>query len=387
MSHVILSVVGARPNFMKAAPVARALRRHDGWAHHIVHTGQHYDPAMSGDFFHELELPPPLENLEVGSGSHAQQTASIMQRLEPVYARTRPELVIVYGDVNSTLAATLVACKLGIPVAHVEAGLRSGDRSMPEEINRLLTDRIADHLFAPSRDAVHNLLAEGVEPGRVHFVGNVMIDTLVASLPQAQALNAPVRYGVAPGGYCLVTLHRPANVDDPATLRELCDALVTLSGERTVLFPVHPRTRARLAGAFRARATGRLRLLEPLGYREIVGLVLDAAFVITDSGGLQEETSYLGVPCLTVRPNTERPITCTQGTNRLVAPHGAALLAAVRGLAICRPAPAAIEGWDGRAAQRIAAVVTGAATPPPAGTLVPAPVPPATRNLPRLVRI
>lgn len=357
--RLILSVVGARPNFMKLAPVARALGRYGHLTHQIVHTGQHYDASMSGEFFLELDLPRPLYNLEVGSGSHAQQTATIMQRLEPVYAQTRPDLVLVYGDVNSTLAATLVAVKLGIPVGHVEAGLRSRDPTMPEEINRVLTDRVSTHLFAPSRDAVDNLLQEGIEPERIYFVGNVMIDTLVHSLDRVRSLGVPERWGLEAGEYCLVTLHRPSNVDNPSTLREVCDALAALSRERTVLFPVHPRTRARLAEAGWTLPNGRLRLLDPINYTEMLGLTLDAALVITDSGGLQEETTHLGVACLTVRPNTERPITCSHGTNRLVAPTRDAILAAARDAIGTPRRPATIEGWDGHAAERITAVLAG----------------------------
>lgn len=354
----VLSVVGARPNFMKLAPVDRALVKR-GVEHVIVHTGQHYDPGMSDAFFEELWIPAPDHHLGVGSGSHAQQTAAVMQRLEPLLLELVPDLVLVYGDVNSTVAAALVAAKLQLRVGHVEAGLRSGDWTMPEEINRVITDRLSDLLFLPSRDAAENLGAEGVAAERMHFVGNVMIDTLCWALPQAQALDAAARHGVAGRPYAVVTLHRPSNVDDPAVLRELLDALGRLAGKVPVLFPVHPRTRKRINGLGKLRVAGRkLELIEPVGYLEMLGLVAGAALVVTDSGGLQEETTYLGVPCITVRPNTERPITCTHGTNRLVLPRRDALLAAAeRALARCSPVRPVIERWDGQAAGRIAAVV------------------------------
>lgn len=357
----VLSVVGARPNFMKLAPVDRELVKR-GVEHVIVHTGQHYDHGMSTAFFEQLWIPAPDHHLGVGSGSHARQTADVMQRLEPILAELRPEILLVYGDVNSTLAAALVAAKLGVRIGHVEAGLRSGDWTMPEEINRVVTDRLSDLLFLPSRDAAANLAGEGIALDRMHFVGNVMIDTLSWALPQALALDAPARYGVKGAPYAVVTLHRPNNVDDPAVLRELVAALERLAQTLTVLFPVHPRTRQRIqAQPFRLRDDGGLRLLEPLGYLEMLGVVAGATLVVTDSGGLQEETSFLGVPCLTVRPSTERPITCTHGTNRLVLPKRDAILAAAeRALARRSPARPVIERWDGRAAERIARVVCDA---------------------------
>jgi len=282
-----------------------------------------------------------------------------MQRLEPVVVELRPDLVLVYGDVNSTVAAALVAAKLQVRVGHVEAGLRSRDWTMPEEINRVVTDRVSNLLFLPSRDAAENLEAEGVPADRMHFVGNVMIDTLCWALPQAVALDAPTRLGVGGRPYAVVTLHRPANVDDPAVLGELLDALTRLADHIPVLFPVHPRTRKHIQELLRRPPPeGRLRLLEPLGYLDMLGVVAGAGVVVTDSGGLQEETSFLGVPCLTVRPNTERPITCTHGTNRLVLPQrGAILAAAERALARRSPARPLIERWDGHAAERIARVV------------------------------
>ncbi|HXF94547.1 MAG TPA: UDP-N-acetylglucosamine 2-epimerase (non-hydrolyzing) [Gemmatimonadales bacterium] len=354
-----VSVVGARPNFMKLAPVHRALAGRGGVEHLVVHTGQHYDAVMSDAFFQELGLPEPDHHLGVGSGSHAAQTAAVMQRLEPVLESRRPDLVLVYGDVNSTLAAALVASKLGLQVGHVEAGLRSGDWSMPEEINRVVTDRLSVWLFAPSRDAVENLLHEGLPRERLHFVGNVMIDSLVAMLPAARALDAPARHGVAPGAYVVATLHRPANVDDPATLRSLLGALEALGRNTPVVFPTHPRTQERIRSlGFAPAATSDLRLMPPLGYLETLGLVASAGLVITDSGGLQEETTYLGVPCLTVRPNTERPITCRLGTNRLVAARRDAILAAARDGADVRARPRIpLERWDGRAAERIAQAI------------------------------
>lgn len=354
----VLSVVGARPNFMKLAPLAHELARR-GTPHIIVHTGQHYDADMSDSFLQSLAIPKPDFNLAVGSGSHAQQTAAVMQRFEPVCIETKPDIVLVYGDVNSTVAAALVAAKLGIKVGHVEAGLRSRDWSMPEEINRVVTDRLSDLLFTPSRDAWENLRAEGVPAERVHFVGNIMIDSLVTLLPRARKPNGNGKHRP----YAVVTLHRPANVDDPETLRELLQALADLSADRQIVFPVHPRTRARMEDlGWKPESNGKggngtgLRLLEPIPYEEMLSLVLGSDLVITDSGGLQEETSFLGVPCLTVRPNTERPITCTEGTNRLVAPKRQELLQAVREVSR-RSAPPTIERWDGFAARRIAAVL------------------------------
>jgi UDP-N-acetylglucosamine 2-epimerase (non-hydrolysing) len=359
VNPTFLSVVGARPNFMKLAPVARALATRPAVRHVVVHTGQHYHTELSDAFFRDLAIPPPECNLGVGSGSHGQQTGAIMQRLEPLCVGLRPDVVLVYGDVNSTVAAALVAAKLGARVAHVEAGLRSRDWSMPEEINRVVTDRVSDLLFAPSRDAVDNLRGEGVPAERIHFVGNVMIDSLVAALPAARAAGAPARYGASGCPYTLVTLHRPSNVDDPAVLGQLVETLTALAADAPVLFPVHPRTRARLekAGLARTRVSG-LQWLDPLPYLDMLSLVLSAGVVLTDSGGLQEETTYLGVPCVTVRPGTERPITCQEGTNRLVPPLREAIEHAVLDARRTRPnTPPAIERWDGDAAARIAAVL------------------------------
>src|SRR5438034_5034399 len=354
----ILSVVGARPNFMKLAPVDRELAKRPDVEHVVVHTGQHGDPGMSAALLEQLWIPAPDHHLGVTSGSHAQQTARVMQRLEPILTELHPDLVLVYGDADSTVAAALTAAKLGLRVGHVEAGLRSGDWSMPEEVNRVVTDRLSDLLFAPSREALANLALEGIPAERVHFVGNVMIDTLCWALPLAHELNAPARHGVAGAPYAVVTLHRPTNVDEPAVLRELCQALERLGGEMAVLFPVHPRTRDRLRALDARRNGGGLRLLEPLGYVEMLSLVAGAELVITDSGGLQEETTFLGVPCLTVRANTERPVTCLHGTNRLVAPRWEAILAAAaRARHERSPARPVIERWDGRTAERIARVL------------------------------
>ena len=356
----ILSVVGARPNFMKLAPLARECDGREGVEHVVVHTGQHYDRNMSDNFFTDLGIPQPDYNLDVGSASHAQQTAAIMQRFEPVCLEVQPDAVLVYGDVNSTVAAALVASKLGVKVGHGEAGLRSRDWTMPEEINRVVTDRLADLLFTPSRDGDQNLVAEGVPPERIHFVGNIMIDSLAYALPQARQLNAPAEHELEQRGYTVVTLHRPSNVDDPAILGELLATLRTLAEDRPVLFPVHPRTRERINGLGKALddVSSDLRLIAPVSYLEMLGLVASAGIVITDSGGLQEETSYLGVPCITVRPNTERPITCTEGTNQLVPPVRRRILeAAERAPERRKEGGAKIERWDGKTAGRIVEVL------------------------------
>jgi UDP-N-acetylglucosamine 2-epimerase (non-hydrolysing) len=355
----IVSVVGTRPNFMKLAPLAREFVRRGVVEHVIVHTGQHYDAAMSGSFFDDLDIPVPRHHLSVGAGAPAVQIGAIMTRLDPILEREQPDLMLVYGDVNSTLAAAICAAKRDIRVAHVEAGLRSRDRTMPEEVNRVVTDHLADLLFAPSPDAVQNLLAEGIPAERIHFVGNVMIDVLVSMLPRAREADHPSRLGLAGRSYVIATLHRPSNVDDPDCLRELVGALEELSRETTVLLPLHPRTRRRMQELNITPNGGTLRVLEPFGYLEMLGLMASAALVVTDSGGLQEETTFLGVPCLTVRPNTERPITIEQGTNRLVAPERKAILRGARSAlrSARKPPRPAIARWDGRAAQRIAAVI------------------------------
>src|SRR5436309_7661605 len=319
----ILHVVGARPNFMKVAPILAQLRRREGVKQVLVHTGQHYDARMSDVFFQDLGMPQPDVHLGVGSGSHAQQTARVMMEVEPVLARERPDVVVVAGDVNSTVAVALVAAKMGVAIAHVEAGLRSRDWTMPEEINRVLTDRLSDLLFTPSRDGAENLRQEGIDPARVHFVGNVMIDSLHAALPRARESRIHQRLGVRKGEYALATLHRPSNVDEPAALERLLAALAEVSGRLPVVFPIHPRTRARLAAdpSLRAKAEGArgLRLVEPIGYLDFLALTANARLVMTDSGGIQEETTALGVPCLTVRHNTERPVTVEVGTTTLAA--------------------------------------------------------------------
>ncbi len=349
----ILSVVGARPNFMKIAPIMRAFGAAPGNVEQtLVHTGQHFDEKMSAVFFRELELPQPDEYLGVSGGTHAAQTARIMLEFEPVLDRHRPDWLVVVGDVNSTLACSLVASKKGVPIAHVEAGLRSRDNSMPEEINRKVTDAISDFLLTPSPDADQNLLAEGVQPDRIRCVGNVMIDSLIAALPKVERSRVLETKGLHENGYVLATLHRPSNVDCPEMLEELVDALNQISGSLPVVFPVHPRTRARLQAGNVAIAE-QVKLIDPLGYFDFMRLMRSAAVVITDSGGVQEETTYFGVTCLTVRPNTERPITIDQGTNRLVQPGKATLLAAWDDVRADPPAKRCPELWDGKAAERI----------------------------------
>jgi UDP-N-acetylglucosamine 2-epimerase (non-hydrolysing) len=357
----ILNVVGARPNLMKIAPLVREMGRHPAITPVLVHTGQHYDPQMSDIFFAELGIPAPDIHLGVGSGSHGAQTGRIMAALEPVLLERRPDLLLVVGDVNSTLAGTLVAAKLGVPVAHVEAGLRSFDRTMPEEINRLVTDALADFLFTTEPAADANLRREGVPEGRIFFVGNVLIDTLLAQQERARALDMPARYGLPPGGYALLTLHRPSSVDEPATLVDLVGTLAAVQTRLPLIFPLHPRTAARLQAAglqTALEALPHLRLTEPLGYLEFLGLLAAARLVLTDSGGIQEETTILQVPCLTLRTNTERPITLEQGTNRLVGHDRAQILAGVDGILAGGGKQGAIPPlWDGHAAERIVAVL------------------------------
>jgi len=348
----ILHVVGARPNFMKVAPVHAALAARNGSKQVLVHTGQHYDAFMSDIFFRQLDIPEPDHNLGVGSGTHAQQTAQIMMGTESVILKEKPDLVLVYGDVNSTVAAALVCAKLLVPTGHVEAGLRSFDRTMPEEVNRVLTDRVADYLFTPSVDGNENLAREGVPPEKVHFVGNVMIDTLVRLLPHA-GKETP-----APGSYALATLHRPSNVDDPAELRRIICALNEIAEKIEILFPVHPRTRQMMQELADIQPAPGLRLTDPVGYLEFLGLQRNALFVITDSGGIQEETTFLGVPCLTVRENTERPVTVSIGSNLLVGrdmerlkKEAAAILAGQAKRGGIPPL------WDGKAGERIAGIL------------------------------
>jgi len=354
----ILHVVGARPNFMKIAPIISEMAKYpDDFEGMLVHTGQHYDKNMSEVFFGELGLPRPDVNLEVGSASHAKQTASIMTRFEETLADCRPDWVLVPGDVNSTVACALVATKLGVRVAHIEAGLRSFDRTMPEEINRILTDQIADLLFTPSPDGDENLLREGIPPEKIHRVGNVMIDTVVRLLPRACERWPALKTRLGLDRYVLTTLHRPSNVDREGPLREVMAALSDIARDAPVVFPVHPRTRKRLADVGIEPGPG-LRLIEPISYLEFLALQENAALVITDSGGIQEETTYLGVPCLTVRPNTERPITITEGTNQLIGNSREALTAAAKqGLAGKNKRGSVPDLWDGHAAERIIGVL------------------------------
>ncbi len=355
----VLHVVGARPNFMKVAPVMRAMAaRPAHFDQRLVHTGQHYDEGMSQVFFDELEISPPDENLEVGSGSHAAQTAQVMLRFEPVLQAFAPDWVVVVGDVNSTMACTLVAAKLGVRVAHVEAGLRSFDRTMPEEINRLVTDALADLLLTPSPDADENLRREGVPAERIRRVGNVMIDTLARNLDQARARRAPQQFGVEPHRYVYVTLHRPSNVDARESLAAIVGCLSDVARRTPVVFPVHPRTRARLEEFDLLDSLSPdhgVKLVEPVGYLDSIGLAEQAACVLTDSGGLQEETTFLHVPCLTLRPNTERPVTISEGSNRLTTLErlAADLDEAMRLRESGRPLPCPAL-WDGRASERIA---------------------------------
>jgi len=351
----VLHVVGARPNFMKAAPVFAALATRSGIRQTLVHSGQHYDFNMSDVFFKQLGLPAPDVNLQVGSGSHAQQTAQIISRFESVIFECKPDVVLVYGDVNSTVAAALVCAKLLVPVAHVEAGLRSFDRTMPEEVNRLLTDQISTLLFTPSPDGNENLEREGVSPERIHLVGNVMIDTLVRMLPEA-GTRIPADL---PSRFALVTLHRPSNVDDIEWLGSMLRELSDISTELPVWFPVHPRTRERLREAGVNGHIRTLRLMDPLPYLDFLALQTRATAVITDSGGIQEETTFLGVPCLTVRENTERPITAAMGTNTLVGRSIPRVREEVQRILQGETKKGAVPAlWDGHAAERIASILT-----------------------------
>jgi UDP-N-acetylglucosamine 2-epimerase (non-hydrolysing) len=346
---------------MKIAPIVAALqRRSDSFESMLVHTGQHYDEKMSQIFFNELGIPRPDINLEVGSGSHAQQTAAIMTAFEQVLLEHAIDLVLVVGDVNSTIACALVASKMGVPIAHVEAGLRSYDRRMPEEINRVLTDQISDLLFTTEASAEENLRREGVDVSKVHFVGNVMIDTLLAHRERARATEVHRSLGLDAGGYALMTLHRPSNVDDTEAFERLMHGIAAVAHDVPVVFPVHPRTRpavSRSATAASLIATNRLRLVDPLGYLEFIGLMERAQVVLTDSGGIQEETTILGVPCLTLRENTERPVTITHGTNRLVGTDTVKIVEAWEEVKAKPTRPAGPPLWDGRAAERIVSVL------------------------------
>jgi UDP-N-acetylglucosamine 2-epimerase (non-hydrolysing) len=357
----ILHVVGARPNFMKIAPVMQAIARAGFADQKLVHTGQHYDIAMSDVFFTDLGMPVPDIHLGVGSGSHAEQTAKVLVGFERVCLDEKPDLVVVAGDVNSTLACALDCAKLRIPCAHVEAGLRSFDMEMPEEVNRIVTDRLCEILLTPSPDADENLRQEGTDPSRIFRVGNVMIDTLLAHLPKARAAGPQARMGVEPGRYGVLTLHRPSNVDDPEVFGGLVEALGEIQRHLPIVFPLHPRTRKRMEDfglGPRMAALAGLRLCEPLGYLEFLGLTADAKLVLTDSGGLQEETTALGIPCLTIRENTERPVTVSEGTNTLVGVDPRRIVDEVmRVLSGTGKAGRVPALWDGGASERIAEVL------------------------------
>lgn len=364
MTVLIDLVVAARPNFMKVAPLYHALLRESAWCKvRLVHTGQHYDVNMSDAFFRDLRLPDPEVHLGVGSGTHAEQTAGVMVAYEKTCMAARPDWVVVVGDVNSTLACMLAAVKLGIRVAHLEAGLRSHDRSMPEELNRLATDVLADLLWTPSEDADANLMREGIPRERIVRVGNIMIDSLEMMRADIERQGLRAALGLAPRAYGVVTLHRPGNVDDNGRLLQLVGVLRRLAAKMPLVFPVHPRTRARLeaAGEWAAlEACPGLRLREPVGYVEFMNLVFGAAYVLTDSGGVQEETTYLGIPCLTLRENTERPVTLTQGTNRLVRPE--TVEAAFEEIRAKRWPKGGVPAlWDGQAAARVTASLKRAA--------------------------
>jgi UDP-N-acetylglucosamine 2-epimerase (non-hydrolysing) len=360
--RTFLSVVGARPNFMKVAPLHRAFAAYpDRIRHLILHTGQHYDERMSKVFFEELELPQPDVYLGVGSGSHAEQTARVMMAFESAILDLRPDLVIVVGDVNSTLACSVTAAKCGIPVAHVEAGLRSFDRGMPEEINRLVTDTLSDYLFVTERSGLENLRREGVDDAKVHFVGHVMIDSLVRYREKARASRLLSDLALAPSSYILVTLHRPSNVDDKDNLALILSLFESLGTDARILFPVHPRTRARMAEfglRERFESLEHVLLTDPIGYMDFLHAMENAALVLTDSGGIQEETTYLGVPCITVRTNTERPVTVDVGTNQLLGLDAPRILEKAREALGGHPKRGMIpELWDGRAAERIAEIL------------------------------
>lgn len=368
MKTTILCVVGARPNFMKAAPVVDALKKIPGTTVRLVHTGQHYDRQMSALFFEDLGLPKPDLDLQVGAGSHGEQTGQIMLRFEPILKQWRPELVIVFGDVNSTVATALCAAKMGIEVAHVEAGLRSFDRTMPEELNRIVTDHLSDYLFITEPSARKNLLREGIPEEKIFFVGNVMVDTLLKHRERARSLGVGSKLGLVSGSYGVLTLHRPTNVDDPETLAGILAAVNELAEKMPIVFPCHPRTRQQLSTPEFTRLVdlngregtqeNRLRITDPLGYLEFLSLLTEARLVLTDSGGIQEETTVLGVPCLTLRDNTERPVTLEEGTNILVGNSRERILAAgENALNSGMPKGRVPELWDGKAAERIAEIL------------------------------
>ncbi len=356
----IVIVAGARPNFMKVAPIYRELNeRSEHFETVLLHTGQHYDVNMSDVFLQDLEIPQPDIFIGVGSGSHAEQTAGVMISFEKVCIENKPDLIVVVGDVNSTMACAITAAKLNIPVAHVEAGLRSGDRTMPEEINRLVTDCVSKLLFTHSRDGDENLLREGCAPDSIHFVGNIMIDSLEFILPKIRNSDVYARYGLEKAWYGLITLHRPSNVDDEGSLRKIVDALIRASESSKIVFPIHPRTMKNLESfglLSLLKAIKDVILIEPLRYIDFMSLLLNSKFVLTDSGGLQEETSYLGIPCLTLRPNTERPITITEGTNELVSFE--TINESIKKICEGKWKQGRIpELWDGKAAERIVDVI------------------------------
>jgi UDP-N-acetylglucosamine 2-epimerase (non-hydrolysing) len=358
----VLNVVGARPNLMKIAPLVEVMQRYADIQQTLLHTGQHYDDKMSQVFFDELSIPRPDVYLGVGSGSHAEQTARVMIAFEKVLLECQPDVVVVVGDVNSTLACAVTAAKLWVPVAHVEAGLRSFDRKMPEEINRIVTDILSSFLFTTSCDADENLLREGIPEEKIFFVGNVMIDTLNKYRAQAERLGTSAHFGLESGLYALLTLHRPSNVDVPEVFSGILDALTAIQRDVPILFPAHPRTVKRMAEfgfAERLATAPNLHIVEPLSYLEFLDLMMHAQFVLTDSGGIQEETTILGVPCLTLRENTERPITITQGTNVLVGTNPARIVAAAQNvLSGHSKGGRAPELWDGHAAERIVAILS-----------------------------
>ena len=354
----ILNIVGARPNFMKIAPIVREMkRRENDFLPLIVHTGQHYDAAMSDSFFTDLGIPKPDYHLEVGSASHAVQTARIMMAFEPIVLEEKPDWVLVVGDVNSTIACALVCAKLNVKVAHVEAGLRSRDRTMHEEINRLLTDQISELLLTPSQDGDENLLREGIDAYKIEFVGNVMIDSLFYNLEKAKQLKVKEDLGLNDKDYAVLTLHRPSNVDDEPTFSGLLEALITISEKLPVIFPVHPRTRSNIEkfGLAEKIANSNIRLIEPLGYLDFMNLYSGAKLVLTDSGGLQEETTALGIPCLTLRENTERPMTISHGTNVLVGTNPEKIKQAAADILdrTVLPDKKIPPLWDGKTAERI----------------------------------
>ena len=363
----IINIVGARPNLPKISPLIREMRRHPEIQPLLVHTGQHYDDQLSDIFFRQMGIPAPDVNLEVGSGSHASQTAEVLRRVEHVLLEHKPDLVVVVGDVNSTIAVSLAAVKLGILVDHVEAGLRSFDRTMTEEINRILTDAIADYLFVTEEKAIENLLKEGRPRSNIHFVGNVMIDSLLYFLPMAQQSKIGHVLGIANSSrwarFAVLTLHRPSNVDSPEKLGELLRAMTEIAAEVPVIFPVHPRTRQRIAESS-APYRAQLRFIQPVGYLDFLCLLSKASLVLTDSGGIQEETTALGVPCLTLRENTERPITVSQGTNVLIGTEPGKIVAAAKDIFAGKTKVGGIPAlWDGKASERIVEILLGSCVP------------------------